>query len=108
MSREFVLITKQKYEELERLKLEKLSCSENDLGLKDLTKDEQNCQVDGISAHNIKPDAETQTEQYGEGETEFNKPFVKMSYDTFDSIHTKKIHKKKYTKNRQKWLTFKF
>jgi len=37
MSREFVLITKQKYEELERLKSEKLSYSENDLGLKDLS-----------------------------------------------------------------------
>ena len=112
MSRELILVTKRKYEDL--LKRVEECNNQNHHG--ETTRTDENVEKDNEcstikrpvmkrehemnnSTNNRKIYSGIQTdEQFGAG----IQPFVKMSFDTFDRIHSKK----RKTDRRRKWMSF--
>jgi len=106
MSRELILVTKRKYEDLLKRVGEcndREQCDEVITTAKPPDKHtiiEQEHQLN-LSTNNHQVDSAMQTvndEQIGAG----SQPFVKMSFDTFDRIHSKKSRASK----KRKWVSF--
>jgi len=108
MSRKLILVNKRKYEDLLKrveecnghthhgaaITTEEIVENVNEADKRSVVEHQMN-----HSTNNQKVDSGTQTiEQFGAG----SQPFVKMSFDTFDRIHSKKSR----TDRKRKWMSF--
>ena len=102
MSRELVLVPKRKYDDLIRRAIEERTVGDSNKQIVKQKWDDEN--VDDTASENDKNTNSTtdgnisEENQYGGGASN---PFTKMTFESFDKMHTNKRQKQKFKKKKE-------